>query len=94
MKKAIKGEGLVGLQPEAIGGHASTRVGPISFVGAALHNLVHPRLHRKTAAEASAETGRDRKPEHGHGAARSPLGAGITGGFSLLMDNSRARKRR
>ncbi len=93
MDKAIKGEGIVGLQPEATGGHASTRVGPISSIGAALHNLIHLRLHRKTAVEASAETGRERKPESGLGASRSPMDAGIAGGFSLLMDNPHARKR-
>jgi hypothetical protein len=94
VEKTVKDEAVVGLQPETVGGHASTRVGPISAIAAALHYLVHPRTRKKTTADASAETERGRRPEHGPGAARSPMEAGITGGFSLLMDNPGARKRR
>ena len=94
MKKTIEGEPIVGLQPETVGGHSSTRVGPISAISAVLHYLVHPRARKKTAAETRAETEQTRKPERGPGMARSPMDAGITGGFSLLMDNSQTRKRR
>src|SRR5215212_1652406 len=94
VQKPVKDEAVVGLQPETVGGHASTRVGPISAIGAVLHVLVHPRTRKRVAAEASAGTERARKPERDPGAYRSPMEAGITGGFSLLMDNSHARKRR
>ena len=94
MKKTIEGESIVGLQPGAAGGHASTRLGPISAIAAAFHYLVHPRLHKKTATDALAEPGQRRRPERGSRMSRSPMEAGITGGFSLLMDNPHARKRR
>src|SRR5688572_28730689 len=94
MKKTIKGEPIVGLQPETVGGHPSTRVGPISAISAVLHYLIHPRARKKTAAETLAETERSREPERGLGASRSPMDAGITGGFSLLMGNPDGRKRR
>lgn len=93
MKKLADGEGIIGLQPEAVGGHASTRVGPISLVGAAVHRLFHLRLHRETVAEVSEETGGERKPQRGPAMSRSPMDAGLTGGFSLLMDPHHARKR-
>jgi hypothetical protein len=94
MKKTIEGEPIVGLQPETVGGHSSTRVGPISAISAVLHYLIHPRARKKTAAETRAETERSREPDRGPGTLGSPMEAGITGGFSLLMDNSHARKRR
>jgi hypothetical protein len=92
MEKTIKGEAPVGIQAEAAGGHASQGVGPISTIGAALHNLLHPRTRKKIAAETSTETGRVRRP--GQGTARSPMDAGITGGLSLFLDKPTARKRR
>ena len=88
----MKEETVVGLQPETVGGHAPTRVGPLSAMAAALHDLVHPRTRKKTTT--SAETEQARRPEPGPGASRSPMETGITGGFSLLMDDSHARKRR
>ncbi len=88
----MKDEAVVGLQPETVGGHASTRVGPLSAMAAALHYLVHPRTRKKTTA--SAETEQARRQEPGPAPSRSPMEAGITGGFSLLMDDSHARKRR
>ena len=94
MKKTIEGESIVGLQPGAAGGHASTRLGPISAIAAALHYLVHPRTRKKSAVETHAETERPREPDRGPGTLGSPMEAGITGGFSLLMDNPHARKRR
>ena len=94
MEKMVKDEAVVGLQPGAAGGHASTRVGPISAMAAVLHSLVHPRTRKRLAAGAGAETEQSRKPVHGPGASRSPMDAGITGGFSLLTDNSHARKQR
>ena len=92
VEKTVKDEAVVGLQPETVDGHASTRVGPISAIAAALRYLVHPRT--RTTAKARAETEQTRKPERVPGMARSPMDAGITGGFSLLMDNSQTRKRR
>ena len=95
MEKTIRDDAMVGLQTETVGAHASTRSGLISTLAATLHFLVHPRTRRKVAAEASAEKSeRTRRPEHDLGASRSPFEAGITGGFSLLMDNSNARHRR
>ena len=92
MEKSIKGETAVGIQAEAAGGHASQGIGPISTIGAALHNLVRPRTRKKIAAEASAKTERVRRP--GQGMARSPMDAGITRGLSLFLDNPNARRRR
>jgi hypothetical protein len=94
VEKTVKDETVVGLQSETVGGHASTRGGPISAIAAALHYLVHPRARKKSAVETRAETERSREPERSLGVSRSPMEAGITGGFSLLMDNSHARKRR
>jgi hypothetical protein len=94
VQKPVKDEAVVGLQPETLGGHASTRVGPISAIAAALHFLVHPRTRKNAMAEASAEPEQTRRPERDRGAYRSPMETGITGGFSLLMDNSNTRKRR
>ena len=94
MDKTVKDEAVAGLQPEAVGAHASTRLGPISTIAAALHFLVHTRTGKRTAAEARAETDQSRRPERDRGAYRSPMEAGITGGFSLLMDDPGARKRR
>ena len=92
MEKTIKDEVVVGLQPETVGGQASTRLGPISAIAAALNDLVRPRTRKKTATFADTEQARRqvRVPR----ASRSPMDAGITGGFSMLMDNPRARKRR
>ncbi|CAN5806178.1 hypothetical protein BH18ACT11_BH18ACT11_13430 [soil metagenome] len=94
MEKTVKDEAVIGLQPETVGGHAATRAGPISVISAALHYLTHPLMRGKTAVEVRSETERARRPERGLDASRSPMDAGITGGFSLLMDNSHARKRR
>jgi hypothetical protein len=88
----VKDETVVGLQPETAVGHAPARVGPLSAMAAALHDLVQPRTREKTTT--SAETEQARRPEPGPGASRSPMEAGITGGFSLLMHDSHARKRR
>ena len=92
MEKTVKDEAVVRLHPETVGRKASTRSGPISAIAAALHFLVRPRTRERTAAEATVE--RTRRPERDFGASRSPFEAGITGGFSLLMDNSHTRKRR
>jgi hypothetical protein len=92
VEKTVKGEAPVGIQAEAAGGHASQGVGPISTIGATLHNLLHPRTRKKIAAEASTETERVRRP--GQGTARSPMDAGVTRGLSLFLDNPNARKRR
>ena len=81
VEKTVKGEAAVGLQPETVGGHASQGIGPISTIGAALHNLVRLRTRKKIAAEASAETERVRRP--GQGMARSPMDAGLTGAFPV-----------
>jgi hypothetical protein len=92
MEKTVEGEATVGLQPETAGGHASQGIGPISTIGAALHNLVRLRMRKKLAAEASAEAGQVRRP--GHSVPRAPMDAGITGGLSLFLDNPNAHKRR
>ena len=92
MEKTVRDEAPVGIQAEAAGGHASQGIGPISTIGAALHNLVRPRTRKKIAAEASAETERVRRP--GQGMARSPMDAGITRGLSLFLDNPNARRKR
>jgi hypothetical protein len=92
VEKTVKDEAVVGLHTETAGGHVSTRSGALSAIAAALHFLVHPR--KKAAVEASAVTGRTGRPERDRGMYRSPMEAGITGGFSLLMDNSNTRRRR
>ena len=61
MKKTVKGEAAIGLQPETIGGHASQGVGPSSAISAALHYLIHPLTRKKIAAETRAETERPRQ---------------------------------
>jgi hypothetical protein len=94
VEKTVKDEAVVGLQPEAVDGPASTRLGPISAIAAALHFLAHPRTRKRAAVEASTETEGTRGPERDLSAYRSPFEAGITGGFSLFMDNSNIRKRR
>jgi hypothetical protein len=93
VEKMIKGEGIVGAQLQAVGGHASTRVGPISAIGAALHYLIHPRKRKKIAAEALVEAERTRKPGRGPTMSGSPLDAGLTGGLSLFLDNPNGRRR-
>ena len=90
--KTLKGEAPVGIQAEAAGGHASQGIGPISTIGAALHNLIRPRTREKLAAKASADTARARRARQGM--ASSPMDAGITGGLSLFLDHPNARKRR
>ena len=90
----MKDEAVVGLQPETMGVQAPARVGPISTIAAAFHFLVHPRTRKGVVAEEGADAGRARRPEGDRGAYRSPMEAGITGGFSLRMDNPNARKRR
>ena len=94
VQKKVKDEGVVGLQTETVGVRAPTRVGPISVIAAALRFLVPPRTRKRTVAKASAESGRTGRPERDRGAYGSPMEAGITGGFSLLMDSPNARKRR
>lgn len=86
----MKNEAVVGLRPETVGAHAPARVGPLSAMATALHYLFHPLTREKTATP--AETEQARRPEPG--ATRFPMEAGITGGFSLLMDGSHARGRR
>ena len=92
MDKTVKGEAAVGIQAEAAGGYASQGIGPISTIGAALHNLVRLRTREKISAEASDEPEQVRRP--GHSVSRSPMDAGITGGLSLFLDKPNARKRR
>jgi len=92
VEKMVQDEVVVRLQSETLGGQAPTRSGPISAIAAALHFLAHPRTRKSAAVEASAEPERTRRPDRG--AYRSPFEAGITGGFSLFMDNPNARKRR
>ena len=92
VEKTAKDEAIIGLHTETAGGHVSTRSGALSAIAAALHFLVHPRT--KDAVEASAVSGQTERHERDRGAYRSPMEAGITGGFSLLMDNPNARRRR
>jgi len=94
VEKTIKDGRVAGSQLQAVGGHASTRVGPTSAISAALHYLLHPRTRKKFVAEAHAETGRTKKPERGPTMSGSPMDAGITGALSLLLDNKDARRRR
>lgn len=94
MEKTIKGEGVVGSQLQPVSGHAPTRVGPISVMGAVLHYLIHPRTRKEFAAETHAETGRTRKPGRGPTMSGSPMDVGITGGLSLFLDSPNARRRR
>ena len=94
MDKAAKDEAFVGLQPETTGAHAPTRSNPISAIAATLHFLFHPRMHEKVATEASAETEQASRRQRDRGAYRSPMEAGITGGFSLLMGDPNSHKRR
>jgi hypothetical protein len=94
MEKTVKDDAVVGLQPETVGGHAPRRLGSISTIAGALHHLLHPRTRKREAAETSATIEQTRRPERDRSAYRSPMEAGITGGFSLLMDNSGRRKRR
>ena len=93
MEKTVKGEAAVGIQPETAGGHASQGIGPISAIGAALHNLVRLRTRKKISAEASDEPEQveESTDKAWH---ESPMDAGITGGLSLFLDNPNARKRR
>ena len=92
VQKTAKDETVAGLQPETVGDHASTRLGPISVIAATLRYLVRPRTRRTAAA--SAELEETSKPERDRSAYRNPMEAGITGGFSLLMGNPGVRKRR
>jgi len=94
MEKTVENEAVVGLQPGTTGGHGARRGGPISVLSAALLYLTHPLVRGKTAVEVRSEIERTRRPDRGLGASRSPMDAGITGGFSLLMDNPNARNRR
>ena len=94
MQKTVKDEAVVGLQPETISVQASRRVGPISAMAAALYSLIHPQTRRRDVAEASAETGQSESPKRDRDVYRSPMEAGVTGGFSLLMDNPDAHRRR
>src|SRR5215213_1693136 len=94
VKKTVKSEAAIGLQPGTVGGHASPGIGPVSAIGAALHYLIHPRTRKKIAAEARADTERGRRPRQGPGVSGSPTEAAITGGLSLLLDSSNTRRRR
>ena len=94
MEKTVENEAVVGLQSETTGGREARRGGPISMLSAALHYLTHPLARGKTAVEVRSEIERARRPDRGLGTSHSPMDAGITGGFSLLMDNPNARKRR
>jgi len=92
VEKTVKGEAAVGSQPETVGAHASQGIGPISAIGAALHNLIRLRTRKKISAEAIGEPEQVRRP--GHSVSRSPMDAGITGGISLFLDKPNARRRR
>lgn len=94
VEQTAKNEAVVGLQCETVGGQAPARLGPISAIAAALRLLSHPGTRKSAAAESSAETGMTRRPERDRSAYRSPMETGITGGFSLLMDNPNACRRR
>ena len=94
MEKTVENEAVVGLRPGTAGGHAATKGGPISLLSVALRYLTHPLTRGKAAVEVRSEIQRGRIPERGLGPSRSPMDAGLTGGFSLLMDNPNARKRR
>lgn len=94
MEKTVENQAVVGFQPEIAGGHAASRGGSISVLSVALRYLTHPLTRGKTAVEVRSEIQRGRSPERGLGPSRSPMDAGIIGGFSLLMDNPNARKRR
>ena len=91
MENTVRQEAVVGLQPETMEVQAPPRGRLASAIAATLHFLVHPRTREKV--EADAETGRSTRPDRTPYASRSPMEAGITGGFSLLMDNSRSRHR-
>src|SRR5215212_4159773 len=90
VEKTIKGEGVVASQLQPVSGHAPTRVGPISAMGAVLHYLIHPR----TRKEFASETRRTRKPGRGPTMSGSPMDVGITGGLSLFLDSPNTRRRR
>jgi hypothetical protein len=92
MENAVRQEAVAGLQAETMDVQAPTRGRLTSAIAAALPFLFHPRTREKV--EANAETGRSRKPERTPYASRSTMDAGITGGFSLLMNNSPPRHRR
>ncbi|HYQ83050.1 MAG TPA: hypothetical protein VEP28_03410, partial [Rubrobacter sp.] len=62
MEKTVKGEAPVGIQAEAAGGHASQGIGPISTIGAALHDLFRLRTRKKVSAEAIDEPEQARRP--------------------------------
>src|SRR5919112_2091986 len=61
VEKTIKGEGLVGSQLQPVSGHAPTRVGPISAMGAVLHYLIHPRTRKEFAARNTRRNRADEK---------------------------------
>jgi hypothetical protein len=92
MENAVKDETAGGLQTETAGGHVSRRSVTLSAMATALHFLAHPR--KKAVVEVTATSGRMGRPERDRGVYRSPVEAGITGGFSLLMDSSNSSKRR
>ena len=94
MQNTVKDEAVVGLQPETAGAHAPTRSGPISAIAAALHFLDRPWMRERVATEASTETEQTSRPQRDRGTYRSPMEAGITGGFSLLMGDVNSHKRR
>jgi hypothetical protein len=92
MENMVRQEAVTGLQPETIEVQAPTRGRLTASIAAALHFLTHPRTREKV--ETDAESRRSRNPERTPYSSRSPMEAGITGGFSLLMDNPHARNRR
>ena len=92
MENTARPDAVVGLQPETTEAHAPTKGRLTSAIAATLHFLVHPLAREKAGAD--AETGRPGRPERTPHASRSAMDAGITGGFSLLMDSSPPRHRR
>jgi hypothetical protein len=94
VQKTVKDEAVVGLRPKTISVQASSRLGPIAAIAATLQSLVHPRIRTRAVDEASVETGQVEGPKRDRDVYRSPMEAGVTGGFSLLMGNPDARRRR
>jgi hypothetical protein len=92
MENTARPDAVVGLQPETMEGRAPTRGRLTSAIAATLHFLVHPLAREMVGAD--AETGRPSRPERTPHASRSGMDAGITGGFSLLMDHPPPRHRR
>jgi hypothetical protein len=92
VENTARQESVAGLQRETMEVQAPTRGRLASAIATALYFLVHPRTRERD--EADAESRGSRKPRRTPDASRSTMDAGITGGFSLLMNDPHARNRR